>query len=241
MSSLECPRFLVSALATCTSRPTMHQLTSDAHDAAASLVHGRLLEPYAAGKIAKTFAENTPLSRVFIEHALRAEVADSIATELLTAAFIPHHHAPYPLHIAPLRSIDPTTILGRFTAWLKSPAAAAYHVSLVGLSSLPRSISSAWIQVQVARMTTGQFFPVHVDTDEEGLTCVYQFTRGYDESDGGRLFLGSDEQTAEFVVSPVFGSLFMFRPQNARHGVSPVRALPERPRFTVTAFYLYGR
>jgi Rps23 Pro-64 3,4-dihydroxylase Tpa1-like proline 4-hydroxylase len=234
------PRFFVRGLASSIQRQTMQHLTPEAREAAAPFVHSRLFEPYASQRIAQSFANHGSPSRVFIEHALRSEAADSLATDLFETSFVPHHHAPYPLHIAPLRSINPNTNLGKFTTWLRSPAAAAYHVLLAGFSSLPRSISSAWLQVQVSRMTTGQFFPIHIDTDEEGLTCVYQFTRDYTSADGGQLYFGKEERSPDFVVSPIFGSLFMFCPRNVPHGVSRVSASAERPRFTITAFYLYG-
>jgi Rps23 Pro-64 3,4-dihydroxylase Tpa1-like proline 4-hydroxylase len=170
------------------------------------------------------------------------QTAEAIGNDLLETPFVPHHHAPYPLHIAPHSTLPAESTLARFIMWLRSPLAAVYHTALVGIDDLPRSVTSAWIQVQIARMTTGESFPVHIDTDEEGITCVYQFARDYDDDDGGQLHFSSSTRDSrpELVVPPVFGSLLLFRPKGAPHAVTPVMAPAHKPRFTVTAFYLYG-
>jgi len=241
MKHRDFPRFFVRDLGANGPLPALEHLVPEARDAAAMFVHHRLLDAYVVRRMQRAFAGNGDPRHVFIEHALRIETADSIAKNLLTATFARHHYTPYPIHIAALSSIHPQTALGRFVSWLLSPAAAAYHTILVGAQPLPKSVSSAWVQVQVARMTTGEYFPMHIDTEDEGITCVYQFTSGYSDEDGGRLYLGPSEHGADIVIAPVFGSLCIFRPKNAPHGVTTVNAPADRPRFTVSAFYLYGK
>ena len=112
---------------------------------------------------------------------------------------------------------------------------ADYHAWLVGWQQKlsPR-------QVQVSRMGVGERFPVHVDTDEEGLAVVYNFTRPWEERFGGVLFFPHPSGTwDELRVPPLFNSVLIFRSREAPHGVSPV--LPEagsHVRYTVTSFFL---
>jgi Rps23 Pro-64 3,4-dihydroxylase Tpa1-like proline 4-hydroxylase len=95
-------------------------------------------------------------------------------------------------------------------------------------------------QVQVSRMGVGEQFPVHVDTHEEGLAVVYNFTRDWEERFGGVLHFAHPSGTwNDLVVPPLFNSVFIFRSADAPHGVSRVK--PEagsRYRYTVTTFFL---
>lgn len=242
MNAHAAPQFFVQALGTGGPKPRIDLLVPEAREAAAMFMHDRLLDRDITKRIAQAFTDNGAPNHVCLDHALRSEIADAIGRELLHTPFVPHHHAPYPLHIAPHSTLPADSTLARFVAWLRSPLAAAYHTALVGLDHLPRCVSSAWIQVQVARMTTGESFPAHIDTNEDGISCVYQFTRDFHNDDGGNLVFtaGSDDELPVLVVPPVFGSLLVFRPEGAPHAVTPVHAPADKPRFTVTAFYLYG-
>jgi Rps23 Pro-64 3,4-dihydroxylase Tpa1-like proline 4-hydroxylase len=131
-------------------------------------------------------------------------------------------------------------MLSRFVSWLRTPLAAAFHPALAGAPEPPRCLSSASVEVQVARMARGQSFPVHVDTCEEGLTAVYQLTRGFKPDDGGVLQFGEPGLKPRLVVPQLFGGLFLFRPADAPHEVTKIAAPDDRPRLTVTASYLYG-
>ena len=243
MNAHSTPQFFVQALGAGGPKPRIDLLVPEAGEAAAVFMHNRLLDRYVTKRIAQAFPDNGAPNHVCLDHVLRPEIADAIGRELSLTHFVPHHHAPYPLHIAPHSTLPVDSTLSRFVAWLRSPLAAAYHTALVGVDRLPRCVSSAWIQVQVARMTTGESFPAHIDTDEEGITCVYQFTRDFNDNDGGNLAFtaGSDDEPPLLVVPPVFGSLLVFRPEGAPHAVTPVNAPADKPRFTVTVFYLYGR
>ncbi len=243
MKSMTAPRFFVTALGTGGPTPSIEFLVPEAREAAALFMHERLLDRYVTKRIARAFFDNGLPYHVCLDHALRPEMADAIGRDLLQTSFVPHHHAPYPLHVAPHATLPAESVLTRFITWLRSPLAAVYHTALAGIAHLPRSVTSAWVQVQIARMTTGESFPLHIDTEEEGITCVYQFTRGYGDDDGGQLYFSSSakDSTPELVIPPVFGSLLLFRPKGAAHAVTLVKAPADKPRFTVTAFYLYGK
>jgi Rps23 Pro-64 3,4-dihydroxylase Tpa1-like proline 4-hydroxylase len=89
-------------------------------------------------------------------------------------------------------------------------------------------------------MHVGDAFPMHMDTEKEGIAAVYQLTHPWEQEWGGVLsFHHPVTKQAELVIPPTFGSLMLFRPQHAPHQVTPVLpAAGEHCRYTMTAFYL---
>ncbi|MEW5742131.1 MAG: 2OG-Fe(II) oxygenase [Myxococcota bacterium] len=187
--------------------------------------------------IREAFSQGGRVLHVCLDGVLKPRVAKSIGAALSTAPFRRHHHAPYRIDVAPL-DVLPTSTLSRFCAFLGSDEGAAFHQALSGWPPEGHRLTR-W-QVQVARARRGDEFPVHVDTNQEGLACVYHFTRGFSEADGGVLSF-PHRGRAELSVAPAFNRLILFRPKGAPHGVSRVRAPKGRSRFTVTVFYLYRR
>ena len=193
-----------------------------------------LVDPSSVAQINVAFAEGGRVPHVCLSDALRPEVADAIHAALEQARFVRHHHAPYPLSIARLDEQEPSALMD-FTRWLRTDEAAAYHAWLVGWNGTLRSK-----QVQVSRMGVGEQFPVHVDTHEEGLAVVYNFTRDWEERFGGALYFTHPSGTwNDLQVPPMFNSVFIFRSADVPHGVAQV--MPEagsRYRYTVTTFFL---
>jgi hypothetical protein len=204
------------------------------HAEAARWIHPTLLDPAMVSGVRQAFVEGGRVPHVCLSDVLQPAVAESVHTALGRARFVPHHHAPYPLSIARYEEQEPSALKG-FVEWLGTESAADYHAWLVGWQQKlsPR-------QVQVSRMGVGERFPVHVDTDEEGLAVVYNFTRPWEERFGGVLFFPHPSGTwDELRVPPLFNSVLIFRSREAPHGVSPV--LPEagsHMRYTVTSFFL---
>ena len=174
---------------------------------------------------------------VALEDVLVVERADAIAAALDDAAFVPHHHAPYPLHIAP--RAQQSGVLAAFMDWLGSPRTARLHMELVGL---PPDRHIVQTQVQVSRMTAGEFFPPHVDTMEPALACIYNFTRGFsaDGDDGGALCFIDAAGDVDHAVLPTFNSVAYFHSSGVLHAVSPVTK-PSASRYSATVFYVWQK
>jgi Rps23 Pro-64 3,4-dihydroxylase Tpa1-like proline 4-hydroxylase len=89
-------------------------------------------------------------------------------------------------------------------------------------------------------MGVGESFPVHLDTKEEGIAVVYNFTRDWEERLGGVLYFPHPSGAGDDIrVPPLFNSVFIFRSRGAPHGVSEVR--PEaggRYRYAIASFFL---
>ncbi|HEX8820789.1 MAG TPA: 2OG-Fe(II) oxygenase [Archangium sp.] len=201
---------------------------------AARWIHPTLLDPAIATGVRAAFGEGGRVPHVCLSDALAPPVAESVHEALTRARFVPHHHAPYPLSIARQGEQEPSALTG-FVQWLGTDAAADYHAWLVGWRQ--KLVAK---QVQVSRMGVGERFPVHVDTEDEGLAVVYNFTRPWEERFGGVLhFPHPSGKGDELRIPPLFNSVFIFRSRGAPHGVSQV--LPEagaRFRYTVTSFFL---
>jgi Rps23 Pro-64 3,4-dihydroxylase Tpa1-like proline 4-hydroxylase len=196
--------------------------------------HPSLRDPEVVSQVNTAFAEGGRVPHVCLSDVLQPERAEAIHAALERARFVRHHHAPYPLSIARLEELEPST-LTEFTHWLRTEEATAYHAWLVGWPG--RLISK---QVQVSRMGVGEQFPVHVDTHEEGLAVVYNFTRDWEERFGGVLHFPHPSGTWDDLrVPPLFNSAFIFRSADVPHGVSQVTSeAGSRYRYTITTFLL---
>lgn len=184
-------------------------------------------------EIREAFQDGGRVKHVALDAALRPRIAAGIGAALEQARFRRHHHAPYRIEVAPLETLAESA-LSKFCAWMRSDDAARFHGWLAGWPPDGRPLVSK--QVQIARARRGDEFPVHVDTNEEGVACVYNFTRGFESGDGGTLYFPHRGRN-ELVLAPRFNSLILFRPRNAPHGVSQVTAARGKTRFTVTAFF----
>lgn len=201
---------------------------------AARWMHPQLVDAAVVSGVREAFAGNGRVPAVCLSDALHPARAEAVHEALGRARFVPHHHAPYPLSIARREEQEPSALTD-FVGWLGTEAAAAYHAWLVGVPHrlLPK-------QVQVSRMGVGERFPEHVDTEDEGLAVVYNFTRPWEERFGGVLVFPHPSGTwDELRIPPLFNSVFIFRSRGAPHAVTPVA--PEAAghwRYTVTSFFL---
>lgn len=198
--------------------------------------HGWLVDELidAHHRVAGAFAAAPRVPSVFIEDALAPLRARSVALSLASARFVPHHHAAYALHIAPRG--EQSGALASFMDWLAQPSTARLHLGLVGLPS-DRHLTQ--IQVQVSRMTVGEKFPLHVDTAEPALACVYNFTEGLADLDhGGALCFSRDDGVRDIVSPPQFNSACFFLSTHAAHEVTTVTK-PGALRYSATAFYVW--
>jgi hypothetical protein len=184
-------------------------------------------------EIRQAFHDGGRVKHVCLARALKPRVASSIGAALDDAHFQRHHHAPYRIEVSPLDRLE-ASALRRFCRWMSSDDAARFHGWLAGWP--PDGASLVSKQVQVARARRGDEFPLHLDTNEEGIAAVYNFTRGFDEGDGGKLYFPHRGRT-ELELAPQFNTLILFRPRHAPHGVSRVTAAKGKTRFTVTAFF----
>jgi hypothetical protein len=184
-------------------------------------------------EIREAFHAGGRVKHVCLERALKPRVAHELGAALDHARFQRHHHAPYRIEISPLAGLEDSA-LRRFCAWMATDDAARFHGWLAGWPADGSPLVSK--QVQVARARRGDEFPLHIDTDEEGVACVYNFTRGFGPGDGGRLYFPHRGRT-ELELAPQFNTLILFRPRDAPHGVSKVTAARGKTRFTVTAFF----
>lgn len=182
-----------------------------------------------ADAIRSAFHDGGRVKHVVLENIVETNFARSIGRALDAATFRRHHHVPYKIDVAPLESLKSSRLV-EFCAWLGTDDAARFHG---WLANWPARHAT---QVQVARARRGDEFAVHVDTHEEGLAAVYNFTRGFTEADGGQLYFPWKERV-ELVVPPRFNSVALFRPRNAPHGVTRITAPRGKTRFTVTAFF----
>jgi|GEM_PF-3903815 len=184
--------------------------------------------------IRREFAKGGRVLHVCLQDALLPERAEALHAALRQASFRRHHHAPYPLHVAPLDQQPPSALID-FCAWLRSGESAAFFADLVGW---PRPLQTC--QVQVSRMEVGESFPLHYDTDEEGLAVVFNFTRPWDERFGGILAFPHPDGTHDSMrVPPLFNSVFIFRAVGALHWVTEwLPAAQGHQRYSVTAFML---
>ena len=183
------------------------------------------------------FASGGRVPHVCLQQALLPERAEAMHQALREARFKRHHHGPYPLHIAPLDAQQPS-VLTEFCAWLKTDDGAAYHARLVGW---PQTLETR--QVQVSRMDVGEYFPEHLDTEEDGLAVVYNFTRPWEDRFGGVLaFAHPDGDRDVMRVPPLFNSVFLFRAVGAPHRVTEWTAAAQgHQRYSITAFMLAKR
>ena len=184
-------------------------------------------------EIREAFLDGGRVKHVCLARALKPRVASSISVALEGAHFRRHHHAPYRIEIAPLPELKESA-LSRFCRWMGSDDAARFHGWLAGWPPDGRKLVSK--QVQVARARKGDEFPLHVDTDEEGVACVYNFTRDFGPEDGGKLYFPYRGRT-ELELAPQFNTVILFRLRKALHGVSRVTAAKGKTRFTVTTFF----
>jgi hypothetical protein len=184
-----------------------------------------------AQAVRDALAEAQRVPHVFVTRALRPHVARGLTSALARARFQRHHHAPYPLDIAPATVRQPPE-LASLVAWLGSPQGAAFHAWLAGWTG-----TLTQTQVQVSRMRVGQSFPLHFDTTDDGVAVLYYLSRGWRESYGGVLEFPRDDGAVELRVPPLENSLFLFRPREAAHAVTPVRAR-RWSRYAVATFYL---
>ena len=139
----------------------------------------------------------------------------------------------YALHIAPRG--EQSGALADFMDWLASPSTARLHLGLVGLPS-DRHLTK--IQVQVSRMTLGEEFPLHVDTAEPALACIYNFSEGLADDAGGALRFARDDGARDIVIPPQFNSACFFLSTHAAHEVTTVTK-PDALRYSATAFYVW--
>ncbi|MDP1829142.1 MAG: 2OG-Fe(II) oxygenase [Archangium sp.] len=184
-------------------------------------------------EIRQAFHDGGRVKHVCLERALKPRFAQQVGDALEQARFRRHHHAPYRIEISPLDALRESA-LSRFCRWMATGDAARFHGWLAGWPDDGARLVSK--QVQVARARRGDEFPLHVDTNEEGVACVYNFTRGFGADDGGHLYFPHRGRT-ELELAPQFNTLILFRPRNAPHGVSKVTAARGKTRFTVTAFF----
>lgn len=189
----------------------------------------------AVADIREGFAADGRVKHVCLDGALSLRVAADVGAALDAAPFRRHHHSPYRIDVAPLDEL-PRSRLARLCAWLGSTDGARFHTWLVGWPRGEWELAE-W-QVQVAHARRGDEFPVHVDSDEEGIACVYNFTRGFGPDDGGALYF-PHRGRVELLVPPAFNRLTIFRPRKAPHGVSRITAPRGAHRYTVTVFYLF--
>lgn len=209
--------------------------TEDVTRAARRFISREVLE--SAAEIREAFLDGGRVRHVCLDGALAPRVAKDVGAALETAPFRRHHHAPYRIDVAPLDELGRSR-LSRLCAWLGSSEGAAFHAWLTGWPGEGWRLAE-W-QVQVARARRGDEFPVHVDTDEEGIACVYNFSRGFGPDDGGVLYF-PHRGRVKLAVPPAFNRLTLFRPKGAPHGVSHITAPRSASRYTVTVFYLYER
>lgn len=198
----------------------------------------QLLDPRVVTEVRKQFlCSGDRIHHACLSGALHQEAALALHASLDEAVFVPHHHAPYPLWIAP-RDQQPDTPLTHFIDWLGTQEAARYHQWLVGWPH--PSPTSFVIQVQLSRMQVGHSFPLHIDTQKEGIAVVYQLSFPWEPEWGGVLsFHHPQTQQAELRIPPQFNSVMIFRPQHAPHQVSEVQAeAGDHARYSVTAFYM---
>jgi hypothetical protein len=181
-------------------------------------------------EIREAFHDGGRVKHVCLERVLKPRIADGVGEGLEEANFKRHHHAPYRIEISPLDQLVDSG-LRKFCRWMASDDAARFHGWLAGYEE--PLVSK---QVQVARARKGDEFPVHVDTDEDGIAVVYNFTRDFVPRDGGRLYFPYRGRN-ELELAPIFNTMIMFRPRGAPHGVSKVTAPRGKTRFTVTAFF----
>ncbi len=196
---------------------------------APAFVHGR-----PARRLWPVFQHAPHVPHLSLAPALRPEVAAAIARDLAQAAFAPHHHAAYRIDVC--RRPAPGSVLGRFFTWLASAGAVTWIQALFGAPPSLRGLVPR--QVQISRMVTGQGFAPHVDTLDDGVTVVFQFTRGYAAAHGGALAFVPAGTVPVIAVPPVFNTAFVFRPAGVRHTVTDVAADAPGPRYTITAFFL---
>lgn len=182
-----------------------------------------------ADSIRSAFHDGGRVKHVVLSNIVNTSTARSIGRALDAATFRRHHHLPYKIDVAPLEELKASRLVD-FCAWLMTDDAARFHG---WLANWPANHGK---QVQVARARRGDEFAVHVDTHEEGLAAVYNFTRGFTEADGGNLYFPWKERV-ELLVPPRFNTLALFRPRNAPHGVTRLTAPRGKTRFTVTAFF----
>lgn len=204
-------------------------------EAARPFVAPELLTDGYAQALAEAFGNEDEVPHVRIDDPVRAEIAELIHQGLEAAHFHRHHHAAYRIDIAPLGEEQPPALTA-FISWLQSPEAARLHLAWVGH---PRwREPCAQTQVQVSRLRVGQSFERHVDTDQDALAVVYNFTPDWNGAWGGVLRY-SLENGKSLSVAPRFNSVFLSRPQNAPHEVTEVTSLAAgQSRYTVTAFYV---
>ncbi len=202
--------------------------------AATRWMNPHLVDPARVEDVRAAFQDGGRVPHVCLTHVLLPPLADALHQALEQAHFVRHHHAPYPLSVA-RREHQRPSVLQDFVQWLGTDEAAAYHGWLVGW---PGTLTSK--QVQVSRMGVGERFPLHHDTDDEGLAVVYNFTRDWDAALGGVLAFPHPSGTwHELLIPPEFNSVFIFRSQGAAHEVTQVQPEADgRWRYSVTAFFL---
>ncbi len=206
--------------------------------AAQPWVSPQLLGEALRTQLAARFRAGGRIPHVFLRTPLRPPVALALHGALAEATFQPHHHAAYPLQIAPLALQRPSPLTA-FMRWLASREGARFHTHLVGLDAAAPPVK---VQVQTSRMRVGERFPPHIDTNAEGLAVVYNLTSPWEERFGGQLeFPAPGSDVAELSVPVLFNSVVLFRPAGALHRVLPVtEAAGDHLRHTVTAFYCYS-
>ncbi len=196
----------------------------------------RLLDPSALERVRSAFAAGSPFPHVFLDAPLAAAAAEALHAAVERAAFARHHHAPYRIWVA-RRELQAASSLTEFVDWLRTPDAAAFHFGHAGVSGPAGPLK---VQVQVARGLAGDYFPVHIDTDAEGVAVVYNLTKGWRPELGGSLeFVEPTRGDVVLSIPPRFNSAILFRPANAPHRVAPVAPdAGDARRYTVTAFYV---
>lgn len=206
-------------------------------DLAERWFHPTILSPSVVTAIRQQFASDDLLMHVALTDILRPEVAEALAASLETATFVRHHHTAYPLWIAP-RPLQTQAILEEAFAWLSSAEALEAHLWLLGWP-YPRP-RQAQVQVQLSRMGVGDFFPIHLDTEEEGFAVVYNLTQDWKAELGGVLQFYDPSGRIIVEMPPLFNSAILFRPRGAPHGVNVVKPdAAGRFRYSLAAFYLF--
>lgn len=195
----------------------------------ATWISPTLREAQVGSSIAQAFHDGGRVLHVCLEGALHDDVARRIHEDLEGARFRRHHHAAYPIDIASREEQDDSA-LTTFVDWLGTDEAAAFHFDLC---RWPMNRRHKQIQVQTSRMTAGDHFPLHIDTEDEGLAAIYHLSIGLD---GGELFFPRSDGADDLVVPPRFNTLMLFRPRGAIHGVRPVPTGGRR--YSITTFYL---
>ncbi len=220
-------------------RTFVHDLPPDPTDAALWW-HPQLLEPSVVTAIRQHFLLEGPIPHVALQEAFSPDLAWAMWQELSTARFVRHHFPDYHIDILPHDALEPSGVLARLVAWLRTKEAAATHQWLVGWPH-PRPETTA-IQVQISRLQEGDFFAMHEDTEREGIAVVYNLSAHWSPEWGGTLFfLHPNGQQIALAIPPVFNTALIFRPQGAPHWVDPVGAIPAGiARYTITCFYLVG-